>query len=94
VTSAGQQNATPRGVAFVRCGKFPGGEVEILSAMYLKVDLPAEVVGCSIRFAYQAADAGHPNWGRASSPPGKETSPTGFIFIRLHAAKAPVGSIT
>jgi len=46
---------------------------------------------CSIVIAYQAADAGHPKVGRASSPPSKETSPTGSIFNRLHTAKAPIG---
>jgi hypothetical protein len=38
-----------------------------------KVHLPAGTLHCSIGVAYQAADAGHPNWGRASSPPSRKT---------------------
>ena len=56
-----------------------------------RVHLPVAGVRCSIGIAYQAADAGHPNAGRASSPPSKETSPTGSILTRLHTAKAPIG---
>jgi hypothetical protein len=56
-----------------------------------KVHLPEGALPCSIGFAYQAADAGHPRAGRASSPPSKETSPSGLFLTRLHAANAPIG---
>jgi len=56
---------------------------------FCRLDLPAEMLRCTIRLAYQAADAGHPNRGSASSPPSKETSPTEHIFARLNAAQGP-----
>jgi hypothetical protein len=49
VTSAGQRNATPLGVALVAYG-----------AGLRRSDLQARPLGCSIRLAYQAADASHP----------------------------------
>lgn len=44
--------------------------------MTQRCDLPAVLVRCSIKLALQAADAGHPKTGRASSP-NKETPPPG-----------------
>ncbi len=41
--------------------------------------LPALELRCSIKGAYQAADAGHPGWGRASSPQSKQISPGSFV---------------
>ena len=49
-------------------------------AGYSNVHLPVEALRCSIGVAYQAADAGHPVSGRASSPPSKEPSPASSIF--------------
>jgi hypothetical protein len=44
--------------------------------------LPAVALRCSIRVAYQAADAGHPYLGRASSP--LKTSNFAGQFIPIH----------
>ena len=38
------------------------------------VNLPAVSLRCSIEVAYQAADAGHPVLGRASSPPSRKNA--------------------
>ena len=61
---------------FLRLGQvFPRGELSVGSPGYPAGYIPAPTVHlpqvnlrCSIRVAYQAADAGHPDMGRASSP--------------------------
>jgi hypothetical protein len=68
VTSAGQRNATLRsGVSCVRGHRLRKWQSSA-SGLHPKEyryhpigDLPAGVVGCSIRLAYQAADVSHPN---------------------------------
>ena len=59
--------------------------------VYPQPGLPAGLLRCSIKLAYQAADAGHPNTGRASSPPSRRASPAGSILTRMRAAKTHVG---
>ena len=67
VTSAGQRNAAPIGVAFSASGAewglclprwspIPG----LARAGRRKLHLPAGLLRCNIGLAYQAADAGHP----------------------------------
>jgi hypothetical protein len=56
VASAGRQK--PLRMEWLLC-VFGNSEWQ-MRKMFRSVDLPAGVVGCSIRFAYQAADAGHP----------------------------------
>ena len=69
----------------------PSNRGKTLSFLTRKVHLPAAPVRCSISLAYQAADAGHPESGRASSLRSKGTAPTGLFHTRLEAAKAHVG---
>ena len=56
-----------------------------------KGHLPQANLRCSIRVAYQAADAGHPDMGRASSPRSKEISPASSVLTSLCAAIAHIG---
>jgi hypothetical protein len=63
--------AAPIGAAFLRLQAVlriarPAGVC--VGVPYTKVHLPASGLPCSIGIAYQAADAGHPGSGRASSP--------------------------
>jgi hypothetical protein len=60
VTGAGQQNATPFWSGVLAFGGNLGQRKAILLKMWRPAHLQAGVDGCSIRFAYQAADAGHP----------------------------------
>jgi len=53
--------------------------------------LPTKLPPCIIEDAYQAADAGHPKSGRASSPPSRNSSTTSSILFRLRAANAHLG---
>jgi len=102
VTSAGQRNAAPFGAAFCAFGGIVRFSSRFFSetatvgrrlwtAGYPERNLPAWSLRCSIGVAYQAADAGHPNTGRASSPPSRIISPANSIFTKMHAAKAHIG---
>lgn len=51
--------------------------------------LPAACSGCSIGFAYPAAEASHPLAGRAASLLNKLPSPTGSILIRGNTGEWP-----
>jgi len=52
--------------------------------------LRGSVGACSIEIAYQAAEANHPNQGRAGSPLTKDTSQT-WPASQAEAAKNPIG---
>jgi hypothetical protein len=60
VTSAGKRNATPFGVAFRASGPILGCGSKTAREAWRKRHLPAGTLLCSIRLAYQAADASHP----------------------------------
>ena len=63
--------------------------------MFHCMHLPAGVVGCSIRFAYQAADAGHPKGAEQARREQGNFADSFKTLHRLQAANAPVGkSIT
>jgi len=92
-------DAAPKRVAFpafglvifqLRCSSgSPRSPVSSIPAP--NVHLPRVNLRCSIRDAYQAADAGHPDMGRASSPRSKHISPGSSVHNRLCAAKAQIG---
>jgi hypothetical protein len=56
-----------------------------------EVHLSVALLRCNIKVAYQAADAGHPERGRASSPLSKQFSPYSSFLTKLHATKAHIG---
>ena len=82
VTSAGTEAPLPSEWRFLRLHavkfrsrpRFPRSHGKRDSA--LASHLPGKTVRCSIKVAYQAADAGYPRVGRASSPPSKPVRPT------------------
>jgi len=93
------RDAAPNGVAFPAFGLiFPRGErffgsprSPASNTLPPKGHLPQANLRCSIRVAYQAADAGHPDMGRASSPRSKEISPASSVLTSLCAAIAHIG---
>jgi hypothetical protein len=96
VTSAGQRNATPIGVAFLCVFRSNLGSKRLGSAEMCrrpKVHLPAGVDGCSIRFAYQAADASHPK-GQSKLAAEQGNFAAGSFLTRLQRRNSHRKGIT
>jgi hypothetical protein len=82
VTSAGQRNATPMGVAFcVSCSPVQRkSSIEFPDRWHPKPTCQPTALGCSIRLAYQAADASHPgNRAERARRRARKFRRTGFI---------------
>ena len=92
VTSAGQRNATPVGVAF----RSFGAELFCRSngnagAVTGNRHLPAGTLLCSIRLAYQAADASHPKRAERARRRARKLRRNVYSLIQEHAAETPIG---
>ncbi len=57
-----------------------------------KVDLPAGVAGCTIRFAYQAADAGHPRGAEQARRRARKLRRQVQTLLGCRRRKLPIGS--
>jgi hypothetical protein len=92
------RDAAPNGAALPRSGLFsPCGwppdyaRTSASSISAPNVHLPWIKLRCTIRDAYQAADAGLPEMGSASSPQSKQISPGSSVHTSLCAANAHIG---
>jgi hypothetical protein len=95
VTSAGHRNATPLGVAFRASAHLLGLQPDKIrmfrSCIRTKLNLPVFTLGCSIRLAYQAADASHPNRAERARRRARKFRRIVDSFINRGAAETPIG---
>jgi hypothetical protein len=91
VTSAGQQNATPFGVAFCSSRAISRRRSQNTQNASRKGPLPAGALACSIRLAYQAADASHPKRAERARRRARTFRRIDYSFCQARAADTPIG---
>jgi hypothetical protein len=85
VTSAGQRNATLLEWRFV----YLVGSCRVKQQLGWKLDLPATALACSIRLAYQAADASHPNRAERARRRARMFRRTVHFLVKHQRRKLP-----